>query len=68
MQDGIGKIEAIDLATDRRAVVFERALGIGDGSAKQSPDGKVQSKANLGFEIAVREDVAFLFSESASAR
>jgi len=42
MQDGIGKIEAIDLTSDRQLVVFERALGIGDWSAKQTPDGRVQ--------------------------
>lgn len=68
MQDGIGKIEAIDLTSDRQLVVFERALGIGDWSAKQTPDGRVQVKAKLGFETAIRDDVAQLFNEVVSAR
>ncbi|MEJ1934429.1 hypothetical protein WDZ92_29895 [Nostoc sp. NIES-2111] len=68
MQDGIRKIEAIDLAGDRQVVVFERALGIGDWTTKQHPDGRVEVRAKLGFETASKEDVASLFADVMSAR
>lgn len=61
MEDGITKIDAIELGTDRRATVFQRSLGIGDWSTSQSPDGRVVVKAQLGFESARNDDVAGLF-------
>lgn len=65
MEDGITKIEAIELTTDRRAPVFERGLGIGDWSASQSLDGRVVVRAQLGLETSKNEDVASLFAGSA---
>ncbi len=65
MEDGITKIEAIELATERRATVFERSLGIGDWSASQSQDGRVIVRAELGFERGKNEDVASLFAAPA---
>ena len=58
MEDGIRKIEAIRLETGARATVFERTLGIGAWSARQTPDGRVRVQAQLGFESAVKEDAA----------
>lgn len=65
MEDGITKIDAIDLATDRRATLFQRALGIGNWSASQQPDGRVQVTAQLGFESARNEDVVRVFEAAA---
>jgi len=68
MEDGITKIDAIDLNTERRVTVFQRALGIGDWSTAQQADGRVQVKAGLGFESAVNEDVAQLLGETVAVR
>jgi hypothetical protein len=61
MEDGITKVDAIHLDTDKRAVVFQRTLGIGDWSCKQEPDGRVTAKARLGFDEGVVDNVASLF-------
>lgn len=68
MEDNIGKIQAINLTTEQRSVVFERTLGIGDWSARQMPDGRVEVKAKLGFETAVQPDALQLFNQAVSAR
>jgi hypothetical protein len=67
MQDGITKIDAIELSSDRRVSVFQRSLGIGDWSTSQQADGRVQVKAKLGFEAAQQNDVASLFEVPVAA-
>lgn len=62
MENNYGKIQAVDLNSDRRAVVFERALGIAGWSSAQTPDGRVRVNAQLGFEKVVNEDVAQLLA------
>lgn len=61
MEEGITRIDALELGSDRRVSVFQRSMGIGDWSAAQLPDGRVQVKAKLGFESAQQDDVASLF-------
>lgn len=61
MEDGITRIDAIDLGSERRVNVFQRALGIGNWSTAKQPDGRVQVKAQLGLESATQDDVAGLF-------
>lgn len=60
MENNLQKIQALDLSSERRAVVFERALGIAGWSSSQQPDGRVRVNAQLGFESAVNEDVGQL--------
>jgi len=66
MENGISKISAINLNTNQRARVFERALGIGNWSARQTANGAIRVDAQLGLDRGVQEDVRQLFS-SASA-
>jgi hypothetical protein len=54
------RIVAIELNTDRRVTVFERALGIGQWSATQLPDGRIQVKAQVGLDAGLQEDVVQL--------
>lgn len=67
MENGIRKIDAIQLGTDQRATVFERALGIGNWSARQTADGRVRVQAQLGLDSGVNEDVAALFPSTVAA-
>jgi hypothetical protein len=60
MEDGITKVDAIQLDTGKRASVFQRTLGIGDWSCKQELDGRVSARATLGFSQGVNEDVGAL--------
>lgn len=60
MENNLQKIQALDLNSERRAVVFERTLGIAGWSSSQQPDGRVRVNAQLGFEAAVNEDVGQL--------
>jgi len=61
MEDSIGKIEAIELASGQRVTVFSRALGIAGWSASQQPDGRVMVTAQLGLDRQRVDDVAKLF-------
>lgn len=61
VMDHGSRIDAIELNTERRVNLFERALGIGQWSATQHPDGRVQVKAQVGLDASVQEDVAGLF-------
>jgi hypothetical protein len=60
MEDGITKVDAIQLETGKRASVFQRTLGIADWSCKQELDGRVSAKAALGFSQGVIDDVGAL--------
>ena len=61
MEDNVSKVDALNLDSGQRVNVFQRALGIASWSAKQQPDGKVQVRAQLGFESQLQGDVAGLF-------
>lgn len=64
VMDHGSRIDAIELNTDRRVNVFERALGIGQWSSSQLPDGRIQVKAQIGLDTGVQEDVVSLFDSA----
>jgi hypothetical protein len=68
MEDGIRRIDVVALESDRRATVFERALGISGWDAEQTPDGRIRVSANLAFERAVNDDVAALLTASQTTK
>lgn len=64
VMDHGSRIDAIELNTERRVNVFERALGIGQWSTSQQPDGRIQVKAQVGLDAGVQEDVVSLFDSA----
>lgn len=61
MENNISRIEIVHLGTGQRATVFERALGIGNWSVRQTADGRLRVEAQLGLERAVMDDALQAF-------
>ena len=50
LEDGLARLYITDLTTGKKALAFDRSLGIADWNIDQSGDGKVAVKAKLAFE------------------
>ena len=68
LMDHGSRIDVIELNTERRVNVFERALGIGQWSATQLPDGRVQVKAQVGLDVGTQDNVVGLLDSIQSDR
>lgn len=50
LEDGLGKLSITDLNSGKKAIAFERSLGIADWDIRQTGDTKVAVKAKLAFD------------------
>lgn len=60
-ESGTRKVTITELSTGNKAVLFERTLGIADFEAHQTPDGKIQVEAQVGFSREAVNDAVAIF-------
>lgn len=58
---GTRKVTITELSTGKKAVLFERTLGIADFEAQQSPDGTIRVEAQVGFSREAVNDAVAMF-------
>ncbi len=63
-EGGLTEINATNLKTGKKAILFHRSMGIAGYSTKQSADGKVSVNARLGFSKENIEDVVWFMANA----
>jgi hypothetical protein len=66
-EGGLTKVAATDLATGKKALIFERLMGIASFNADQGVDGKISISAQMGFSTEKKDDILSLLDAPAQA-
>ena len=66
-EGGLTKVAATDLATGKKAMIFERLMGIASFNADQGVDGKISISAQMGFSTEKKDDILSLLDAPAQA-
>ncbi|MCW2314254.1 hypothetical protein [Rhodoferax antarcticus] len=63
-EGGLTKVAATDLNTAKKAILFERVMGIAAFEAEQGTDGKIAVSAQMGFSKEVKNDIVSFLDSS----
>lgn len=63
-EGGLTKVAATDLGTGKKAMIFERVMGIASFNADQGVDGRISVSAQMGFSTEKKDDIVSLLDSS----